>query len=123
MSMTFAGRVAVVTGAGAGIGRATALAFAEQGLTVVVSDVDVAGGEATVRQIETAGGTAVFVRCDVTQEADVQHLMEQTISAFGRLDYALTMLGSKLSTDAWQTARWTCSTRSWRSTLKACGCA
>ncbi|OZY50109.1 SDR family oxidoreductase [Pseudomonas lundensis] len=96
MSMTFAGRVAVVTGAGAGIGRATALAFAEQGLTVVVSDVDVAGGEATVRQIETAGGTAVFVRCDVTQEADVQHLMEQTISAFGRLDYAFNNAGIEI---------------------------
>lgn len=96
MSMTFAGRVAVVTGAGAGIGRATALAFAAQGLTVVVSDVDVAGGEATVRQIEASGGTAVFVRCDVTQEADVQHLMEQTISAFGRLDYAFNNAGIEI---------------------------
>jgi len=96
MSMTFAGRVAVVTGAGAGIGRATALAFAEQGLTVVVSDVDVVGGEATVRQIEASGGTAVFVRCDVTQEADVQHLMEQTISAFGRLDYAFNNAGIEI---------------------------
>ncbi len=58
MSMTFSGQVAVVTGAAAGIGRATALAFAAEGLKVVVADLDVAGGEGTVQSIRDSGGEA-----------------------------------------------------------------
>ena len=79
MSMTFSGKVALVTGGAAGIGRATALAFAAEGLQVVVSDVDVAGGEGTVQLIRDAGGEAVFVRCDVTREAEVKVLMELSL--------------------------------------------
>ena len=63
MSMTFSGQVALVTGAAAGIGRATALAFAAEGLKVVVADLDVAGGEGTVALIHQAGGEGIFVRC------------------------------------------------------------
>ena len=93
MSMTFSGKVALVTGGAAGIGRATALAFAAEGLQVVVSDVDVAGGEGTVQLIRDAGGEAVFVRCDVTREAEVKVLMERTLGAYGRLDYAFNNAG------------------------------
>ena len=75
MSMTFSGEVAVVTGGAAGIGRATAQAFAAQGLKVVVADLDVAGGEGTVQSIRDVGGDAVFVRCNVTLDGDVQNLM------------------------------------------------
>lgn len=96
MSMTFAGQVALVTGGAAGIGRATALAFAGQGLKVVVADVDASGGEQTVASIRTAGGEAVFVPCDVTQEAQVQQLMARTLDAYGRLDYAFNNAGIEI---------------------------
>lgn len=96
MSMTFSGQVALVTGAGNGIGRATAQAFAAEGLKVVVSDVDVAGGEGTVQLIREAGGDATFVRCDVTREAEVKVLMERTLAAYGRLDYAFNNAGIEI---------------------------
>jgi len=96
MSMTFSGQVALVTGAAAGIGRATALAFAREGLKVVVADLDVAGGEATVQGIRAAGGEAIFVACNVTKDAEVQQLMARTIEAYGRLDYAFNNAGIEI---------------------------
>ncbi|MWV13520.1 SDR family oxidoreductase [Pseudomonas sp. R-28-1W-6] len=96
MSMHFSGKVALVTGGAAGIGRATALAFAAEGLQVVVSDVDVAGGEATVALIREAGGEATFVRCDVAREAEVKTLVERTLAAYGRLDYAFNNAGIEI---------------------------
>ena len=91
MSMTFSGQVAVVTGAANGIGRATAQAFAAEGLKVVVADLDVAGGEGTVALIRTAGGEATFVRCNVTLESDVKNLMDEVVNTYGRLDYAFNL--------------------------------
>lgn len=96
MSMTFSGQVALVTGAAAGIGRATAQAFAAEGLKVVVSDVDVAGGEGTVELIRAAGGEACFVRCDVTRDAEVKALMDATLAQYGRLDYAFNNAGIEI---------------------------
>ncbi|MCU7645284.1 SDR family oxidoreductase [Pseudomonas piscis] len=96
MSMTFSGQVALVTGAANGIGRATAQAFAAQGLKVVVADLDAAGGEGTVALIREAGGEALFVSCNVTREADVQQLMARTIGAYGRLDYAFNNAGIEI---------------------------
>lgn len=96
MSMSFSGQVALVTGAANGIGRATAQAFAAEGLKVVVSDVDVAGGEGTVELIRTTGGEACFIRCDVTREVEVKALMEGTVAAYGRLDYAFNNAGIEI---------------------------
>jgi NAD(P)-dependent dehydrogenase (short-subunit alcohol dehydrogenase family) len=82
------GKVALVTGASAGIGRESALAFASAGARVVVSDVVVDGGEETVGQIHAAGGEATFVRADVSQTAEVEALVGQTVKTYGRLDCA-----------------------------------
>lgn len=93
MKKQFSGQVALVTGAGNGIGRATALAFAASGLQVLVSDIDTQGGEETVAQIRTAGGQATFVRCNVAREEEVQALVAATVATYGRLDYAFNNAG------------------------------
>ena len=82
------GRVALVTGAGSGIGRASALAFAAAGASVLVSDVVLDWGEETVSLIRVRDGEATFVRTDVTVAAEVAGLVSTTIERFGRLDCA-----------------------------------
>jgi NAD(P)-dependent dehydrogenase (short-subunit alcohol dehydrogenase family) len=88
MSNSLDDAVVVVTGAGSGIGRASALAFADRGANVVVSDVDTAGGEETVERCESAGGEATFVETDVTDGDAVEALFETTVATYGPPDVA-----------------------------------
>jgi NAD(P)-dependent dehydrogenase (short-subunit alcohol dehydrogenase family) len=88
MAGQFTGKVAVVTGAGSGIGRASALALAREGAQVVVADSAPAGGEETVRQIAAAGGEALFARVDVTRADEVEAVIARTVATYGRLDFA-----------------------------------
>src|SRR5881227_1654725 len=89
----FAGKVALVTGAANGIGRAAALAFARTGASVVVADVSEQGNQETARMIEEAGGRALAIRCDVTRAEDVKAALDKAVEAFGRLDFAFNNAG------------------------------
>ncbi len=95
-------KVAIVTGASSGIGRAIALAFAREGVRVVVSDVARDGGEETVRLIKEQGGEATFIPCDVSQSAQVEALVKRAVETFGRLDFACNNAG--IGGEAAQTA-------------------
>src|SRR4051794_25592831 len=87
------GKVAFVTGAANGIGRATALAFAREGAGVVVADVSEGGNQETARLVEQAGGRAFAVRCDVSREEDVKAALDKAVETFGRLDIAFNNAG------------------------------
>lgn len=93
MSEKFKGKVALVTGAASGLGRATALTFAREGAKVIVVDIDTAAGNETVQLIKKSNGEAAFVKTDVTKESEVENLVKKTIETFGRLDYAHNNVG------------------------------
>lgn len=91
--MRLQGKVAIVTGGGSGIGRATSLAFASEGAKVVVADVVPEAGEETVKMIRDADGEALFVKADVSRADQVKAMVDRTVEDFGRLDCAANNAG------------------------------
>jgi len=91
--MRLANKVAIVTGSGSGIGRASALLFAKEGAKVSVADMDEKGGRETVESIKSNGGEAIFVRTDVSKAADAENMVKETVSKFGKLDILFNNAG------------------------------
>jgi NAD(P)-dependent dehydrogenase (short-subunit alcohol dehydrogenase family) len=93
VTQQFSGKVALVTGGASGLGRGSAIALAKEGAQVVVADVAASEAEATVQAITAAGGQAIFVKADVTKSSEVEAMVQTTVEAFGRLDFALNNAG------------------------------
>ena len=91
--MRLANKVAIITGAGSGIGRASAYLFAREGARIVVADIDDAGGEETVTNIKAGGGEAIFAHTDVSLASDVEHLVKITKDKFGKIDILFNNVG------------------------------
>ncbi|HKN01846.1 MAG TPA: SDR family oxidoreductase [Candidatus Binataceae bacterium] len=93
MAGLLSGKVAIITGAASGIGRAAALVFAREGSRVIVADISEEGGAQTVRMIQEQGGTAEFAACDVARASDADALIAAAVKAFGRVDCAFNNAG------------------------------
>jgi NAD(P)-dependent dehydrogenase (short-subunit alcohol dehydrogenase family) len=93
MDPSFAGKVVLITGGTSGIGRATGIAFAEQGANVVIAGRREAEGAESIRLIEKVGGKGLFVRTDVSLEKDIEVMVSRTLDRFGRLDFAFNNAG------------------------------
>lgn len=92
------GKVAIVTGAGSGIGQATAARFASEGASVVIADVNEASGQETLQEIEQAGGTAALVPTDVAKAEQVAQMVAETASRFGKLDILVNSAATLINT-------------------------
>jgi len=91
--MRLASKVAIITGAGSGLGRGSAILFAKEGAKVVVADINDAGGEETVRVIKSGGGEAIFVHTDVSKASDAENLIKVTKDKFGKIDILFNNAG------------------------------
>ncbi len=106
----YARKVAFVTGGGSGLGRATALAFADAGASVAVADLSKEGADKTVRAIADSGGAALAIACDVAEEDQVEAAVARTVDVFGRLDFAFNNAGveptgtpaAEIASEVWQ---------------------
>lgn len=89
----FEGKVVVVTGGGSGMGRAACKKFAEEGAKVVVVDIDIKRAEKTKEEIETEGGEAIAIKCDVSNAMDVKKMVEQVLNKYGKIDILVNCVG------------------------------
>jgi len=92
---TLDGKIALITGAGSGIGRATALLFAKEGAKVAVADCVPAGGEETVKMIKEAGDEAIFIEVDVSKAADAERMIKTVVDTYGRIDILHNNAGTR----------------------------
>ncbi|MDH7485086.1 MAG: SDR family oxidoreductase [Anaerolineae bacterium] len=102
--MRLAGKVAIITGAGAGIGRSTALLFAREGAKVVVADRDPHMGAETVSLIKAGGGEAIFVQVDVSRAADAERMARTAVETYGKLDILVNNAGIYMQANAVETS-------------------
>lgn len=93
MAILLDGKVALITGAGSGIGRAASLIFAREGAKLMLSDIVAEGGEETLRMVKEAGAEALFVRSDASKLAEVEELVAKVVSTWGRIDCAFNNAG------------------------------
>src|SRR5690606_30215642 len=93
------GKVALITGAGMGIGRAAAVLFAREGAQVIVAEIDRAAGEETLRLVNEAGGQGLFVPTDVTEPDSVKAAVDQAVATFGRLNVLYNNAGGSTPHD------------------------
>ncbi len=97
--MRLQGKIALITGAGAGIGRACANLFAQEGASVAIAEFDAATGEAAAREVRETGGRAIFIQTDVTKPESVEAAVEKTVAAFGGLDILYNNVGGSTLND------------------------
>ncbi len=91
--MQLDGKIALITGGGSGIGRETAVLFAQHGAKIAIADLNAAGGRETVQMITDVGGSAFFVQTDVSQAAHVENMVDEVVGEYGRLDIAFNNAG------------------------------
>lgn len=96
-------KVAAITGSGSGIGRASAVLFAKEGAKVVVADINDAGGEETMKDIDSTGGEALFIHTDVTKAPDVENMIQTTMEKFGKIDILFNNAGTPQKTMPFET--------------------